>query len=181
MGSKQFWDSQDMEPKRDYKFVLHLNSVASWIVKSVKRPSYTVKETPHKYLHHTFYYPAGVEWDPVEITLVDPISHNAAELMMDIVNQSGYTWAVTNPAGQSSESAATISKSASARALGIPEIVQVNSQGDPVDIWTLQNAWISSVDFSELSYDSDSLSELRLTLRYDYATFESKTVVNILP
>jgi hypothetical protein len=39
-----------------------------------------------------------------------------------------------------------------------------------VEEWKLHNAWISSVKFGELSYDSEDLLNVDLEIRYDWAT-----------
>jgi len=40
-----------------------------------------------------------------------------------------------------------------------------------VDEWTLNNAFISQVDFGEVSYESDDIVNISLTIMYDWATY----------
>ena len=39
----------------------------------------------------------------------------------------------------------------------------------PVEEWVLYNAWVKDVKYGELDYTSDDLTEITLTLRYDFA------------
>ena len=56
--------------------------------------------------------------------------------------------------------------------LGAVVISQLDSNGKEIEIWTLKQAWLKDVKFGELSYESDDLIEISLTLRYDWATCE---------
>ena len=69
MAEKQgFWsDPLAPEPKRAYRWLMYLGNslVPQWVVKSVSKPSFTVSETEHKFLNHTFWYPGKVAWNAV--------------------------------------------------------------------------------------------------------------------
>ena len=39
----------------------------------------------------------------------------------------------------------------------------------PIEEWILYNAWVKEVKFGDLDYTSDDLTEITLTLRYDFA------------
>lgn len=49
-----FWQTTDVEPKRGYRFILSIPGFPQYIIKSVKKPSFTIGKTPHQYLNHTF-------------------------------------------------------------------------------------------------------------------------------
>ena len=66
----------------------------------------------------------------------------------------------------------TISRDKSIIALGEPQIMQLNSDGEPIEIWTLHNAWIKSATFGNLAYANDDTVELSIVLVYDFATIE---------
>ena len=42
-----------------------------------------------------------------------------------------------------------------------------------VEEWELKNAFITNVDFGELSYESDDLTNVTLTVRYDWAELKT--------
>ena len=62
-----FWGAQGgaiVDPKRQFRWLVTFGNsdLKSWYAKSVKKPSFTIGETPHQFINHTFYYPGRVEW-----------------------------------------------------------------------------------------------------------------------
>jgi len=166
-----FWSDAytEMEPKRVYRWLMYMGAVPAWMVKKVAKPSFEVTTAEHKYLNHTFYYPGRVQYETVDITLVDPVQPDAAGTMMEILKHSGYTPPAENETN-------TISKQSATRALGSVKIQQIGPgnietrAGKVIEEFTFHNAWVSKVNFGELDYESDNLVDITLTLRYDYAT-----------
>jgi len=167
-----FWNSAALEPKRNFKFQLYIKGVPTYIIKVAGRPNFKVGETPHRYLGKEFWFPGTVSWEPVNVTLVDPIQINSVAIMRDIIVQSGYDWIKPNTP-INANILSTISKKNAVEAMGLVHLVQIDSDGNTIDSWKLQNAWIASFTPTELSYDSDELSEVQLTLRYDWAIVET--------
>ena len=61
-------------------------------------------------------------------------------------------------------------------ALGIVTITQIDSDGNPLETWTLWNSFIEDVKFGDsLSYGDDELNEVSVTLKYDWARVETTT------
>ena len=60
-------------------------------------------------------------------------------------------------------------------ALGEVHIIHMDADGNDLETWLLHNAFIKSVKFSDLDYDSEDLSTCDLELRYDWATMSSET------
>ena len=104
------------------------------------------------------------------MTLVDPVDPDMAATLSDIVVQSGYT----PPAD--SNALSTMSKAKAAGALGSVIITQIDSNGGPLETWTLWNSFITEVKYGDLEYGGDDLTELSLTLKYDWARVETKGV-----
>ncbi len=44
-----------------------------------------------------------------------------------------------------------------------------NAQEQFSESWTLHNAWLKNVDFGDLSYEDEGMSEITMTIRYDWA------------
>ena len=49
----------------------------------------------------------------------------------------------------------------------------IDEEGNELESWTLKHAWIKSVDFSDLDYSSDEMSEVTVNFRYDWAQYET--------
>jgi hypothetical protein len=159
-----FWSDPSLQPKRAYRWVVYLNGIESYTAKKVSKPSFTITESAHTYLNHKFYYPGRIEWNTVNLTLVDPLQPDAAMQIMAIINAAGYE-VPENPT-----SLQTMSKASAIAALGNPmKIVQVDASGTSLETWELVNPWIKDAKFGELDYESDDMVEIELEIRYDYA------------
>lgn len=176
-----FWNSPSLEPKRNFKFLLIIRGIPTFTVKIAGRPKFKIEETSHKYLGKEFWFPGTVTWEPISVTLVEPIQANSVPIVKGIITRSGYDWMKSNAVINSS-TLGTISKKAAVEAMGNVVLLHLDSEGKEVDRWKLMNSWVSSITPSELSHDSDDLSNLVLTLRYDYAIVDSKgsSVSNVL-
>jgi hypothetical protein len=168
-----FWTSPNRDPKRAYRFLVNLAAFdggATWYAKSATKPKFSVSNAEHKYINHTFNYPGRVTWDPVTITIVDPVDPNAARQAAELLQASGYYIP-----GNENAPTTTINKKDAVAALKRVEITQIGeSNTDVLERWVLNNAWVESVNFSDLDYESDELSTIELTLRFDWAELETK-------
>ena len=159
-----FWsDGTGNDPKRGFRWILLMDDIPVYTVKKVSKPSFTVQESTHQYINHTYYYPGRVEWQTVSMTLVDPVQPDAAQTLVEIIRDAGY-----KPASDSNDYG-TMSKAKSVNSLGKVRIRQIDAEGAMLEEWTLNNAWVKDVKFGELAYDSDDLTEIEVELRYDWA------------
>ena len=169
------------DPKRKFRFTVEIQGIDApgatvWWAKTVSKPAFQIAAAEHKYLNHTFYYPGSVTWQDVSMTLVDPVDPDMTATLSAIIVESGYT----PPTDQNTLT--TMSKAKSAGALGSVIITQIDHDGKPLETWTLWNAFITEVKYGDLGYGEDELTELTLTLKYDWARVEtshpSKAVSN---
>jgi len=162
------------DPKRKFRFQVQMTGLSTdtllWYAKTVSKPSFTIAAAEHKYLNHTFYYPGSITWNDVVMTLVDPVNPDAAATFSNIMQASGYA----PPAA--SDKLATISKSSAAGALGQVKIIQYDGDGAAVETWTLNNSFMTEVKYGDMAYGEDDLSEISVTLKYDWATVELANV-----
>jgi len=169
-----FWTkAAGRDPKRKYRFLLTISSLpqgAEWFVKTADRPSIEVASTEHKFLNHTFYYPGSVTWNEVSVTLVDPVDPDMQFGLANIMKGSGY-YVPSNGANTT-----TISKSKAVDALNNVWISMIDSDGEPIETWTLHGAWISGIENSNLEYGSDDLSETTIKFKYDWASLDVEGV-----
>jgi len=166
-----FWTSTDVSPKRKFRFLLTMGNMpngATWYTKSVTKPKVTINSVDHKFLNHTFKYPGSVTWNDVTVTLVDPVSPDAAANLSRIIRESGYRPPVDV------NDTTTISKKNAVEALGPVVITQIDSEGLPVETWTLNNAFIQDVNYGgDLNYATDELTDITIVFKYDWASIET--------
>jgi len=154
------------DPKRKFRFVVRIDGLQEntlWYAKTAQKPSFQIAAQEHKYLNHTFYYPGSVTWQEVTLTLVDPVDPDMAASFNDIIQAGGYH-PPANPADLT-----TMTKASAASALGQVTVAQIDHEGNPLETWTLWNAFITELTFGDLEYGSDELTEISMKLRYDWA------------
>lgn len=173
----EFWANPGTEPKRIYRWVMRMNinnplmQIDEWLIKRASRPSWSLTESQHSFINHTFYYPGRINYDDLNITLVDSISPNAAVNLQSLLAASGYVTPEKSAEG-GADGYKTVSKagwtSANGAGLGNVQIVQMDQDGNTLETWNFYNTWIKSCNLGELNYESDDLLNIDLVVRYDY-------------
>ena len=174
MSESKFWSSPFAEPKRAYRWMCFLGGAGStnelhpWAVRSVKKPSFSVTNAQHSYIGHNFFFPGRVTWDPVEVTFVDPVTPDISSGLVERLSASGYKLPTNEASAKHS-----LNKKGTTEAFGAVTIQQIDSQGNPLEEWSLKNAWVERMDFGQLDYTSEELVTVTVSFRYDYATFDA--------
>ena len=170
-----FWTDNTVEPKRQFRFLLDLapagntDTLYSYHVRTAKLPQFQMDGTAEvKYVQHTFKYPGRITWQPIDVTIIDPGSPDAAGVMMNIIRNSGYLAPKNETLAQKS-----ISKAKSNAAMGAILLRQIDAEGANIAEWMLHNSFLTNVDFGTQGYDSDDLVEYTLTIDYDFATYNT--------
>jgi len=173
--SENFAEGALLEPKRAFRFKVEFTGLESgknggtsiaWYAKTVTKPSFSITTAEHKYLNHTFYYPGSVQWQDVTVTLVDPTNPDMAGTLASIIEAAGYA-----PPANAND-LTSMSKAGAANSLGAVIVTQVDADGNELEKWTLWNAFITELKFGDLTYGEDALTELSMTLKYDWARLQ---------
>ena len=168
-------DATLKDPKRNFRFKIEFQGIASpqggpalWYAKTASKPSFAISAAEHKYLNHTFYYPGSVSWNDITVTMVDPVEPDMTATMSAIIEAAGYS------PPTDATSLDSMSKAKSVNALGTVIITQIDSDGKDLETWTLWNAFITDLKFGDtLAYGDENLTELSVTLKYDWARVET--------
>ena len=163
-----FW-TREVEPKRKFRWTLSIGTFkdVEWLLKSAAKPAWNVTEHPHKFLHHTFHYPGRVEWQPLDITLVDAggPKTDIGGSFLSALGDAGYKFPTDMAAAQSS-----ITKKKAVESIGSVTITQYGADQNTLDEWTLWNPFFTNVKTGDgLTYDADDLVEVTATIVYDWA------------
>ena len=168
-----FWQNVQLEPKRGFRFILSVAGganfgISDFLVKNVKKPAVGVGEGVHNFLNHTFYYPGRFTWQEVNFTVVDTVAAdaNASKQVMKLLEASGYELPTTPTTAGDRKS---MSKKASVNGLGTVQIKTLDAEGEVVETWVLNNAWVKTADFGQLDYATEDLLNVSIGLRYDNA------------
>jgi ribosomal protein S16 len=177
-----FWTANGRDPKRNFRFRVQIEGLATaqgitvanlWYAKKAGKPNFTVTESKHSYLNHTYYWPGRVEWQTVTITFVDPVqtspgddvSTSTVHALSKIFEEIGYN----PPNSAAEEQMKTQSKFKSVSKLGTIQVMQLDSEGTVIESWKLWNPFIKKITYGELDYENDDLTQIEVEFRYDWA------------
>ena len=143
------------EPKLKNRFIMQIDGINAYLIKSLARPVLESDEVILEHMNVTRYVKGKSRWQPIDITLYDPIVPSAAQQVMEWVRL--HHESVTGREGYSD----FYKKDVTFNLLG--------PVGDVVEEWELKGAYIQSANFGDLAFTDSDPVEITLTLKYDYA------------
>ena len=154
--------------QQKYRWYLVINGLHAAFIESVTRPGYRVETKEYRLLDYHFKHPTNVKWEDVSFTVKEIFSSNVANSVGGLFMQKlKAAWAPPDQIvpGQYRD----LSKSALINALGTIIIRSIDPDGKTYEEWELKQAFIKEVKFSELSYGQDGMTDIRISLSYDWA------------
>lgn len=146
------------EPKRKFRWIMNIEGVDAWTLKTCARPSLTFDETVIDFINTKRYVAGKQTWNPIAITTHDPIAPSAAQKIMDWIRINYEP--LTGRMGYASYYKKPIS------------LKLLDPQGTVVELWDIIGAWPQEANFGDLDYASSDNSEISFTLRYDNAILQ---------
>ena len=146
------------EPKLSNRFIMNIEGIPAFLVKTTGRPNITLNEVELNHINVKRYVKGKAAWQPINVTLYDPIVPSGAQAVMEWVRL--HHESVTGRDGYSD----FYKKDITFNVLG--------PVGDKVEEWTLKGAFIQSATFSDMDYSATNVSDISLVLRYDYAILQ---------
>jgi hypothetical protein len=149
------------EPKIKNRYIFSIHGAGgtgmdAYLIKTAARPSIEFEEITLEQLNLKRYVKGKATWQPITITLYDPIIPSAAQSVIEWIKLSHE--ALTGKDGY----AVNYKKTCNIQVLG--------PAGDLVEEWELNGTWIQSANFNDLDFTSSDPVDIELALRYDYAT-----------
>ena len=146
------------EPKMNNRFIMEMDGIPAYLIKSVQRPSIQFESVTLDHINVKRYVKGKGTWQPITVTLYDPIVPSGAQAVMEWVRL--HHESVTGRDGYSD----FYKKDLTFNVLG--------PVGDKVEEWTLKGAFLTGADFSDLNYSENTPAEVSLTIQYDYAILQ---------
>ena len=143
------------EPKLKNRFIMNIEGINAYLVKGMSRPSLESEEVILEHMNVTRYVKGKSRWQPLEITLYDPIVPSASQQVIEWIRL--HHESVTGRDGYSDFYKKNITFNL------------VGPVGDVVEEWELVGAYIQTANFGDLSFEDSTPVEITLTLKYDYA------------
>ena len=143
------------EPKLKNRFIMQIDGINAYLIKSMNRPSLENDEVVLEHMNVTRYVKGKSRWQPLEIMLYDPIVPSAAQQVIEWVRL--HHESVTGRDGYSD----FYKKDLTFNVLG--------PVGDIVSEWIIKGALITEAGFGDYNWDNENAAqELSLTVQPDY-------------
>jgi hypothetical protein len=76
------------EPKLKNRYIMQIDGVPAYLIKTANRPSITFEEVELNHMNVKRFVKGKGVWEPIEITLYDPVVPSAAQSIMEWVRLS---------------------------------------------------------------------------------------------
>ena len=146
------------EPKLQNRFIMNIDGIPAYTIKAANRPQIEFDEVLLEHMNTTRYIKGKGKWQPIDITLYDPIVPSASQAVMEWIRLSHES--VTGRDGYSD----FYKKDVTFNVLG--------PVGDVVEEWTLKGTYIQTANFGEMDFANSEPVEIVCTLKYDYAILQ---------
>ena len=146
------------EPKTKNRFVMYIESIPAYLIKTASRPQITFEEIVLDHINVKRYVKGKGEWQPLALTLYDPIVPSAAQSVMEWLRL--HYESTTGAMGYLDN----YKKDVTIQILGPP--------GDIVEQWIGKRAFITTAEFGDLDWSSNDPVEITMTLQCDHWILE---------
>ena len=151
-----FWqNAYSWEPKKKHQFIMEIEGIPAYLIKSSNKPSLENGEITLDHINVQRYVKGKSKWNTLSISLYDPIVPSAGQAVMDWVRL--HHESATGRDGYSSMYKKEIT------------LTSLSPLGEKVEEWILKGAFITSTNFGSLDWTAESVVEISLSLRYDWA------------
>ena len=137
---------------------MNIDGIPAYLIKTANRPNLESDEVILEHMNVTRYIKGKSRWQPIDITLYDPVVPSAAQAVMEWVRL--HHESVTGRDGYSD----FYKKDVTFNMLG--------PVGDVVEEWKLKGCYIQTANFGDLDFATSDPAEITLTLKYDYAILQ---------
>jgi len=181
-----FWTQQNLDPKMKHRFRVTITDISkefAWYAKTVDKPSFKFSPQNENELYLGEVFPdtkilTNPSWQNINITLVDVYSAEADP------ENSTTTIDLTTSLVKLLQEAKYGTNSYFEKNFKEVIIEQLDSNGKPLELWTLVSPILIDVNFGNLDYSSSEFIEIKLTWSYStvkYTMYDSdKQSIDIL-
>jgi hypothetical protein len=141
------------EPKRQFRWVLAIEGIDAFIVKTASRPNISIEEVEIPYINHKRYIAGKASFETLSVTLHDPIAPSGAQQVMEWVRT--HFESVSGRAGYADFYKRDI------------QLKMLDPIGTVVELWDIKGAFLTAADFGSLDYGASDPSEISITIRFD--------------
>ena len=141
------------EPKRKFRWVLAIEGVDAFLVKTASRPTIEIPSQEINWINTTRYIAGKAKFSTMSVTLHDPIAPSGAQQVMEWIRT--HYESVSGRAGYADFYKRDI------------QLKMLDPIGTVVELWDIKGAFITTANFNTVEYSSDEVIDISLTLRFD--------------
>ena len=141
------------EPKRQFRWVLAIEGIDAFIIKTASRPNISIEEVEIPYINHKRFIAGKASFETLSVTLHDPIAPSGAQQVMEWVRT--HFESVSGRAGYADFYKRDV------------QLKMLDPIGTDVELWDIKGAFLTAADFGSLDYGASDPSEISLTIRFD--------------
>jgi hypothetical protein len=146
------------EPKRKNRWVLMIEGIDAYIIKTTARPSVKTEEVEVPFINSRRYLAGLTKFDTLAVTLHDPIAPSGAQQIMEWVRL--HFESVSGRSGYADFYKRDI------------QLKLLDPVGTVVELWDIKGAFLTEATFGELTYEDGTPAEITLALRFDNAVLQ---------
>lgn len=147
------------EPKRRNRWILAIEGIDAFLVKSAARPTITTEEVEIAFINSRRYLAGNTKFETMNVVLMDAIAPSAAQQVVEWIRLTFES--VSSRAGYGDFYKRSI------------QLKMVDPVGTVVELWDITGAFITSANFGDLDYSGDAAPmEIALVLRFDNAVLQ---------
>ena len=141
------------EPKRNYRWVLAIEGIDSFLVKATKRPDVKLSEKRIEFINSYRRVSGKLDMGDISVQLHDPIAPSGAQQVMEWIRT--HYESVSGRAGYADFYKRDI------------QLKMLDPIGTVVELWDIKGAFITSATFGTLDYSNDEIMMIDLNLAFD--------------
>ena len=141
------------EPKRDYRWVLAIEGIDSFLVQKTKRPDFKLAETKIDFINSYRYVGGKLDMGDISVTLHDPIAPSGAQQVMEWIRT--HYESVSGRAGYADFYKRDL------------QLKLLDPVGTVIELWDIKGGFLTNATFGGLDYSGDGIMTIDLTIRFD--------------
>lgn len=141
------------EPKRNYRWVLAIEGIDSFLIADAARPNITIGEKKIDFINSYRNVAGKLSFGDLTVKLHDPIAPSGAQQVMEWIRT--HYESVSGRAGYADFYKRDI------------QLKMLDPIGTVVELWDIKGAQLKSADFGSLQYGSDEIMMITLGIKFD--------------
>lgn len=146
------------QPIAKRQFILAIEGIDAFLVKSAARPTFTTEEVAINWINTTRYVAGKTTFSAMSVTLYDALAPSGAQQVMEWIRTCYES--VSGRSGYADFYKRDI------------QLKMLDPMGTVIQLWDIKGAWLTEANFNEVSYDGSEQTEITLAIRYDNAILQ---------